>query len=98
MVSVACLQALIPQADLAAWVAGNEPTVRFYDHNLSNQHQLQYVAGSQQHSQTPSTGHGGLTPLTLFSLNDYLGLASHPDVCAAAASTSSQVQTDTALV
>lgn len=83
------LQALIHAHDLADWVAGNEPIVKRHNSSLvcRGPPAAACSAGQQEHD-----GHGTLVPLKLFSLNDYLGLASHPDVCAAASVTSERVR------
>jgi 7-keto-8-aminopelargonate synthetase-like enzyme len=91
------LQALILSADLEAWAAGQQPL----QHNVSAAVWRQQLPTSMQSWQqrqmlanVPSgavSSSGALQELTLFSLNDYLGLACHPEVRAAAATAACQV-------
>jgi 7-keto-8-aminopelargonate synthetase-like enzyme len=97
------MQALISEADLEAWVAGAPPPANTNGLALwrspGQQQQRSEHAGVVQHwgeQQSPGTrgvaaGRSALRTLKLFSLNDYLGLASHPEVCEAAASAARQV-------
>lgn len=67
------LQAAISQADIDAWVSGQQPP------------SLGRVAASSSAALT-NVGEGlDLQPIKLFSLNDYLGLSTHPAVRQAAA-------------
>ncbi|KAG1666762.1 hypothetical protein FOA52_004598 [Chlamydomonas sp. UWO 241] len=73
-------RALVPDAQLADWAAGIEPqgVVARYAGPASAR------SGSSAASAAAAPRHG-VSELTLFSTNDYLGLGSHPEVCAAAA-------------
>jgi len=88
------LQALIHESELDAWLAGQPSPDSSCSGPLLQPNQLsalhhnipQQCPGTclQQHSP-------GLRKLVLFSLNDYLGLSCHPDVCRAAAEAAQQV-------
>lgn len=101
-------QALISQADLDAWVAGRDPvTVSYTTHwqgppstsststsgTQTHRTASRDAATSRQAAASPTASPAdALVPLTLFSLNDYLGLASHPEVCEAAETAARQVR------
>lgn len=88
------LQALIHESELEAWLAGlpspdSSCSGLLLTHNqTSPQHHNvpQQCPGSCLQQQNP-----GLRKLVLFSLNDYLGLSCHSDVCRAAAEAAQQV-------
>jgi 8-amino-7-oxononanoate synthase len=90
-----CPQALVPDAQLVEWAAGLEPqgggvvaryagaaSVRAAGHSAGA---APSGSGRSGGGSCAAAAPDGLSELTLFSTNDYLGLGSHPDVCAAAA-------------
>ena len=76
-------QACLTLTCLPAWLA----QARIYAQDLDA-----WAVGAPTAVQHPSVRDvASALPLKLFSLNDYLGLASHPDVCQAAALAASSV-------
>ncbi|GAX79251.1 hypothetical protein CEUSTIGMA_g6691.t1 [Chlamydomonas eustigma] len=67
-------EASIHQRDLQAWVTGLESVVKPYQEHANHTPNIVLDSGCSE-----------IRSLKLFSLNDYLGLASHPEVCKAAA-------------
>lgn len=74
-----CAQACIHEQELQAWLDGRPSPSAYSQLSLARQQQSGQVTA-------------GLRRIVLFSLNDYLGLSTHPEVRAAAAAAAQQVR------